>query len=91
MFLRSTGTADVFRDFECWGNSGLAKTHNLERLVARNALRAPVLVGDTPGDETAARDCRIPFLYVDYGFADCTDFTARFSSFTALTDWLLTS
>jgi phosphoglycolate phosphatase len=88
-FLDRSGTRRYFRDFECWGNTGLPKAANLSRLVERNALRSTVLVGDTPGDQSAARECGVPFIHVDYGFGDCHDVDRRFSSFAALTEWLL--
>lgn len=78
-----------FTDFECWGNTGLPKADNLRSLIERNRLAAPVLVGDTAGDQAAARACGIPFVHVDYGFGDCPEVEHRFSSFAALTEWLL--
>jgi len=88
-FLTWSGLGTLFRDVECWGNTGLSKAANLARLIDRNGLRAPVLVGDTPGDESAARECGVPFVHVDWGFGDCPGADRRFSSFGALTDWLL--
>jgi phosphoglycolate phosphatase len=84
-----SGLGGCFRDFECWGNTGLDKTANLRTLIERNRLRHPVLVGDTSSDQTAARECDVPFLFVDYGFGLCRDVELRFSSFAALTSWLL--
>jgi len=88
-FLQWSGFTPCFRDFECWGNTGASKGDNLRALIERNELRGALLVGDTPGDQAAARECRVPFLYVDYGFGVCTDADGRFSSFRDLTDWLL--
>jgi phosphoglycolate phosphatase len=88
-FLRWSGLDACFRDFECWGNTGLTKHANLRMLIERNRLRHPVLVGDTPGDQAAARECNVPFLCADYGFGLCPDAAQRFSSFAALTGWLL--
>jgi phosphoglycolate phosphatase len=88
-FYRWSGLGACFRDFECWGNSGLTKAGNLRLLIERNRLRYPVFVGDTPGDQAAARECDVPFLYADYGFGLCPDAAHRFSSFAALTRWLL--
>jgi phosphoglycolate phosphatase len=88
-FLQWSGLAECFRDFECWGNTGLSKAGSLRALIERNGLRHALLVGDTPGDQEAARECRVPFLYVDYGFGVCRDADRRFSSFRDLTDWLL--
>jgi phosphoglycolate phosphatase len=88
-FLGKNGMAKHFRDFECWGNTGLSKAGNLKQIVDRNALASPVLVGDAPGDQSAARECGVPFVYVDWGFGGCHDTDHRFSSFDALTEWLL--
>src|SRR5204863_100821 len=66
-FYRWSGLGPCFRDFECWGNTGRTKAENLAMLIARNGLRRTLLVGDTPGDQAAARECGVPFVYVDYG------------------------
>jgi phosphoglycolate phosphatase len=88
-FFQWSRLGGCFRDFECWGNTGLSKTQNLRVMLDRNRLRHPVLVGDTPGDQTAARECGIPFLHAAYGFGDCPDAEHRFTSFSALTAYLL--
>ena len=88
-FLGWTGMGKHFRDVECWGNTGLAKAANLTRIIDRNGLRAPVFVGDGPGDQSAARECGVPFVYVYWGFGECQGADHAFSSFTALTNWLL--
>jgi phosphoglycolate phosphatase len=78
-----------FRDFECWGNTGLSKPQNLRVLIDRNRLLHPVFVGDTPGDQAAARECGVPFLHAAYGFGRCPDADHHFASFPALTTYLL--
>ncbi len=88
-FLRWSGLGDCFRDFECWGNTGLAKPQNLRALMDRNRLQRPVVVGDTVGDQAAARECGVLFLHAAYGFGACHGADHGFASFTALTEWLL--
>ena len=88
-FFQWSGLEPCFRDFECWGNTGHTKAGNLGMLIERNGLRRALLVGDTPGDQAAARECGVPFVYVDYGFGVCRDVDRRFSSFDDLTRWLL--
>ena len=70
-FLQWSGFARLFRDVECWGNTGEPKTENLRRLIERNALRAPVFIGDGEGDREAARANGVPFIHVAYGFGRC--------------------
>jgi phosphoglycolate phosphatase len=89
VFFGVSRLGGCFRDFECWGNTGLSKAENLRALIDRNRLHHPVFVGDTPGDQTAARACGVPFLHAGYGFGDCPDADHRFASFSALTNWLL--
>ena len=88
-FFQWSRLGGCFRDFECWGNTGLSKPQNLRVLIDRNQLRHPVFVGDTPGDQTAAQDCNIPFLHAAYGFGHCPTADHSFPSFNALTTWLL--
>ena len=88
-FQEWSGLGACFRDFECWGNTRLTKSANLKMLIERNRLRHAVFIGDTPGDQAAAQECRVPFLHADYGFGRCPDAAHRFSSFAALTGWLL--
>jgi phosphoglycolate phosphatase len=71
-FLAWSGFGNLFREFECWGNTRLPKGRNL-------------------GDQVAARECRVPFAHVEYGFGDCADADQRFASFGELTAWLLDS
>jgi phosphoglycolate phosphatase len=70
-FLQWSGLAPLFRDVECWGNTGEPKTENLRRLIERNGLRSAVFVGDGEGDREAARANGVPFIHVAYGFGRC--------------------
>jgi len=91
LFLRSSGFEKLFRDFECWGNTGLSKAENLQRVIDRNGLRAPVFVGDTEGDENAASSCNVPFVHAGYGFGRCAHAEHSAGSFpelcALLTNW----
>jgi phosphoglycolate phosphatase len=87
-FLKVNALSHRFRDFECWGNTGLTKAQNFQRVIDRNRLRAPLFVGDTEGDRQAAEACNAPFVHAAYGFGSC-DANARVESFAELTDQLL--
>lgn len=84
-FLNLTGLHNTLEDFECFGNTGRPKGENLALVIARNGLQAPLMIGDADGDETAARQCGVPFAFVTYGFgtAKAPDFT--FDSFAEFT------
>ncbi len=68
LFLRSSGLQALFRDVECWGNTGRPKPDNLRGLIARNALARPWFIGDARSDQLAAEACGAPFVHASYGF-----------------------
>ncbi len=84
LFLESTQLARVFRDFECWGNTGQSKADNLRNVIRRNNLQAPAFVGDTEGDEQAALACDVPFIYAAYGYGKSGRFALLVNSFGEL-------
>lgn len=88
-FVRVHGFAGVFRDIECWGNTGLSKAENLQRVIRRNRLVAPLFVGDTIGDLQAAEACGTRFVHAAYGFGACAAAQLRAASFAELSDGLL--
>jgi phosphoglycolate phosphatase len=88
-FLKWTGFTPLFRDFECWGNTGRPKPENLKDLIKRNGLKSPIFVGDAEGDEKAAAACEIPFVFANYGFGKSTTNDAVVSSFEELTNLIL--
>ena len=88
-FFQWSRLGGCFRDFECWGNTGLPKGANLRSVIEKNGLRAPWFVGDTVGDEDAALACGVPFLHVSYGFGRATRQHATLTSFDDLCGFFL--
>ena len=84
LFLQHSRLESVFRDFECWGNTGRSKAENLAALIERNQFKAPWMVGDTRGDEQAARACGVPFVHAAYGFSSCDAADLRIDAFLEL-------
>lgn len=87
-FLEVNAFGRLFVDFECWGNTGRSKAHNLAAVISRNRLMRPVLVGDAEGDLLAARACAIPFYFAEYGFGEVAESDFSFSSFARLVEQL---
>lgn len=83
-FLAQSKLGDSFLDFESWGNTGESKSRNVASVIARNGLERPVFIGDTTGDQTAARDCEIPFVFARYGFGSSVDADAEIDRLTDL-------
>lgn len=67
-FLQAHKLGQYFTDIEMSGRTGLDKGNNIKLLMERNNIKAAVYVGDTEGDEKAARFAGIPFIYAEYGF-----------------------
>ena len=84
LFLAQSGLGPVFRDFECWGNTGRPKAENLKLLLERNRFERPWLIGDTAGDQQAAQACGVPFVHAAYGYAACEQADLRLQRFTDL-------
>jgi phosphoglycolate phosphatase len=88
LFLELSGLVSFFRDYECFGRTGHSKEQNLRALIARNALTAPVFVGDTAGDQSAAASNGVPFVFASYGFGIGLAPELRVGSFAELTNAL---
>lgn len=89
IFLRSSGLTGRFRDFECFGNTRQPKADNLRSIMGRNALAAPLFVGDTVGDQAAAAANQVPFLFASYGYGTCPTAGLSVGSFPELCELVL--
>ena len=86
--MRKNGIEPCVRDHECYDNTGLGKADNLRLLVERNAIKAPVYVGDTQGDADACREAGVKFVWASYGFGSVQEFAAKIDRFDQLLDLL---
>ena len=67
-FMHAHGVEKYITDIEMSGRTGLDKGRNIRLLMERNGITDAVYVGDTEGDEKAARFAGIPFIWAAYGF-----------------------
>ena len=67
-FLHAHKMGHHFKDIEMSGRTGMDKGSNIKLLMKRNGIDNAVYVGDTEGDENAARYAGIPFIWASYGF-----------------------
>ncbi len=72
VFLEWTGLRPIFQDWECHGNTGLSKGENIRRLCSRQNWNDALYIGDTAGDEAAARESGCDFLFATYGFGQAS-------------------
>ena len=88
LFLGFTGLKPMLTGFDCNGMSGLPKNEMLSRMKERYSLKSPVYIGDTAGDETAARLANMAFIYVSWGFGEPKEDPKTVDSFFELVDYL---
>ena len=67
-FLHAHKLHAYFKDMEMSGRTGMDKGRNIRLVMERNHIKAAVYIGDTAGDEAAARYAGIPFVWAKYGF-----------------------
>ena len=61
-FLHAHKLGQYFADIEMSGRTGLDKGSNIKLIMERNNIESAVYIGDTEGDEKAARFAGIPFI-----------------------------
>ncbi|MBR0041009.1 MAG: HAD family hydrolase [Oscillospiraceae bacterium] len=83
-FLHANAAEDLFEDCLCAGVTGLDKSGNLQRLKRERGLAHAVFIGDTAGDERAARESGCVFIHASYGFGEAEAPDAVLGSFAAL-------
>lgn len=83
-FLEAHRLVKYFSDIEMYGRTGMPKWDNIRLLMERNGLTEAVYVGDTEGDQKAAKKAGIPFIHAAYGFGTASDPDGVIHRFTEL-------
>ena len=91
LFFNFSGLKKYFKAWDCAGMSNAPKSEMLKNMATHNKLANTVYVGDTAGDESAAKAAKIPLLYASYGFGECKDYLAACNSFQEVIEQLKTS
>lgn len=68
LVFEKTGLGKYFTGHLCPGDTGEAKAANIQTIVKKYELKAPVYVGDTFGDYQACQEAEVPFVFASYGF-----------------------
>lgn len=69
-FLNASGLDDVIEAHLCFGDTLLPKGQTILRMIKEQNLENACYVGDTFGDQTAAHDAGIEFIWAEYGFGE---------------------
>lgn len=67
-FFTGNRTGKYFDDCENAARTGLSKGENVRLVLERNGVGKAVYVGDTAGDQAAARLAGVPFIHAAYGY-----------------------
>ena len=89
LFLAKSGLRECFAGGDCSGCSGLPKSEMLSRLARTRELHHATYVGDTLGDQDAARRAGMDFAYARYGFGTVPGPGLSFDCFADLTAYYL--
>ncbi|MBR6045042.1 MAG: HAD family hydrolase [Ruminococcus sp.] len=68
LYMDHCGFPELFCDFESAGATGMPKADNIRLVMERQGVDKCVYVGDTRGDEEAARGAGVAFIHAAYGF-----------------------
>jgi len=88
LFLNFSGLKNVLSGTNCHGISGLPKNEMLSRMKRDYALKNPVYIGDTAGDEEAAELADIDFIFVSWGFGKPNGSPVTLNSFAELVTYI---
>lgn len=67
-FLIASGFDDVIEAHLCYGQTLTSKGQSILRIMKENNLENPCYIGDTFGDQAAAQEAGIDFIWAEYGF-----------------------
>ncbi len=84
-FLKAHQLADLFDDYESYGNTLCYKDENIRKVIKRNNISEALYVGDIEDDGISANKAGVPFILAEYGFGN-SDTPYRIKSLTDLFD-----
>ena len=85
VFLKVTNLGEYFKDHLCPGDTGVNKAANIRQIMKRNNLKNSIYVGDTDGDNKAAKAAGIPFVHAAYGFGQTANIDYQINDLSDLT------
>jgi len=80
-FFEHSGLYLFFSDANCYGRAQQPKHEMIREMMAHWQCSSALYIGDTSGDQQAARKAGVDFGYVSYGFGTSCDPEHTFTSF----------
>ena len=68
----------------CFGDTGTTKGQTIKTLIEKHNIGPCAYIGDTQGDQEAAREAGIPFLWCSHGFGTPEGYDRKLDRFTDL-------
>lgn len=72
-FLAAHKLSKYFKDIQNWGDHKVHKGENIKWVMERNNLTNIAYIGDTAGDQEAAKLAGVDFIYARYGFGQANE------------------
>jgi phosphoglycolate phosphatase len=88
-FLKVSGVGKFFQDADCFGTTKTPKGDTISLVMRRNKKSKGAYVGDTAGDQIAARQAGLDFYHARYGFGSPAQDCLGFDSFPQVRDFFL--
>ena len=82
--MEKLGIAPYISAHLCFGDTGTSKGQTIRRLMEQEGISSAAYLGDTQGDQDAAEEAGLPFLWAAYGFGDVKHFTEKLDGFSDL-------
>lgn len=76
----------IFMDWACYGDELKPKSYNIKKLMDRNSIEDAYYIGDTKGDQEAARANQLDFIYCSYGLGVVEDADFVINDFSEILD-----
>lgn len=86
-FIKQSQIQKSFQDHDCFGISKKPKSEMINDMAKKYTLLKPVYIGDTAGDQNAAKSTGINFIHATWGYGKVEKECLSFDSFTELTDY----
>lgn len=88
-FYALSALQKFFQDSECFGATGRPKGENISSVLRRNQRTRGAYIGDTAGDQIAARHAGADYYHVNYGFGSPAQECMAFDTFHQVVEFFV--
>lgn len=88
-FMEWAHISHLITDEMAFGVNSMPKHHNIKLLIEKYHLQHPIYVGDTHTDSIESRKAGVPFVFIEGGFGNTTEYDLKFDNFCQFTNHFL--